>query len=125
MPRYCARAVIDLRIGPSPKWLQKKLRSVGLRPINNIVDITNLVMVEYGHPMHAFDLACVNGGHIIVRNAYEGETVITLDGKRRDVTPDMLLIADPQKGVGIAGVMGGENSEITANTRATLFESAV
>jgi phenylalanyl-tRNA synthetase beta chain len=124
-PRYCARAVIDLRIGPSPKWLQKKLRSVGLRPINNIVDITNLVMVEYGHPMHAFDLACVNGGHIIVRNAYEGETVITLDGKRRDVTPDMLLIADPQKGVGIAGVMGGENSEITANTRATLFESAV
>ncbi|MBQ3109210.1 MAG: phenylalanine--tRNA ligase subunit beta [Clostridia bacterium] len=124
-PRYCARVVVDLNIEPSPRWLQKKLRSVGLRPINNIVDITNLVMVEYGHPMHAFDLACVADGHIVVRNAKPGEVVTTLDSKERPVTEDMLLIADPVKGVGIAGVMGGENSEITENTKATLFEAAV
>ncbi len=124
-PRYAARVVTDLHIAPSPDWMQKKLRSVGLRPINNIVDITNYVMVEYGHPMHAFDLACVSDGHIVVRNAKENELVRTLDGKDRPVTPEMLLIADPQKGVGIAGVMGGENSEITENTKATLFEAAV
>lgn len=123
--RYTARVITDLNIKPSPRWLQKKLRSVGLRPINNIVDITNLVMVEYGHPMHAFDLSCIAEGHIVVRNAYENEKVVTLDGKVREVTPDMLLIADPQKGVGIAGVMGGENSEITEATKVTLFESAV
>lgn len=124
-PRYTARVVTDIKIEPSPAWMQKKLRSVGLRPINNIVDITNYVLVEYGHPMHAFDLACVAGGHIIVRNGHENEVVTTLDGKARAVTPDMLLIADPQKGVGIAGVMGGENSEITENTKAVLFEAAV
>lgn len=124
-PRYTARVVTDIRIEPSPAWMQRRLRSVGLRPINNIVDITNYVLVEYGHPMHAFDLACVAGGHIVVRNAREGEVVTTLDGKERAVTPEMLLIADPQKGVGIAGVMGGENSEITEQTRAVLFESAV
>ena len=124
-PRYAARVVTDLNIEPSPAWMQKKLRSVGLRPINNIVDITNYVMVEYGHPMHAFDLACVKDGHIVVRNAKAGEIVTTLDGKPRETTEDMLLIADPEKGVGIAGVMGGENSEITENTKATLFEAAV
>ncbi|MBQ3816375.1 MAG: phenylalanine--tRNA ligase subunit beta, partial [Clostridia bacterium] len=124
-PRYTARVVTDIRIEPSPVWMQKKLRSVGLRPINNIVDITNYVMVEYGHPMHAFDLACVKDGHIIVRNAYENEIVTTLDEKQRAVDPEMLLIADPEKGVGIAGVMGGLNSEITENTKAVLFESAV
>ncbi len=124
-PRYAARVVTDLKIAPSPAWMQKKLRSVGLRPINNIVDITNFVMVEYGHPMHAFDLATVSGGHIVVRNAIENEVVRTLDGKDRSVSPEMLLIADPTKGVGIAGVMGGENSEITENTKATLFEAAV
>ncbi len=124
-PRYCARVVTDLKIEPSPKWMQLRLKLVGLRPINNIVDITNYVLIEYGHPMHAFDLACVEGGHIIVRNADEGEVVTTLDGKDRTMSSDMLLIADPKKGVGIAGVMGGENSEITANTKATLFESAV
>ena len=123
-PRYSARVVTDLVIEPSPKWMQRRLRAVGMRPINNIVDITNYVLVEYGHPMHAFDLACVAQGHIIVRNARENETVITLDGKERAVTPEMLLIADPEKGVGIAGVMGGENSEITAATKATLFEAA-
>ncbi len=124
-PRYTARVVTDIKIEPSPLWMQRKLRSVGLRPINNIVDITNYVLVEYGHPMHAFDLACVDEGHIIVRNAVEGEVVTTLDGKQRPVTPDMLLIADPKKGVGIAGVMGGYNSEITENTKAILFEAAV
>lgn len=124
-PRYAARVVKDLKIAPSPDWMQKKLRSVGLRPINNIVDITNYVMVEYGHPMHAFDLATVSEGHIVVRNAYENELVRTLDGKDRPVSPEMLLIADPTKGVGIAGVMGGENSEITESTKATLFEAAV
>ncbi len=124
-PRYTARVVTDIHIAPSPAWMQKKLRSVGMRPINNIVDITNYVLVEYGHPMHAFDLSCVSGGHIVVRNAKENEVVTTLDGKQRPVTPDMLLIADPEKGVGIAGVMGGENSEITESTKAVLFESAV
>ncbi len=124
-PRYCARVVTDLNIEPSPLWMQRKLRSVGLRPINNIVDITNLVLVEYGHPMHAFDLACVADSHIVVRNAVKGETVCTLDGKERVMDEDMLLIADPQKGVGVAGVMGGLNSEITESTKATLFESAV
>lgn len=124
-PRYCARVVTDLKIEPSPRWMQQRLKLVGLRPINNIVDITNYVLVEYGHPMHAFDLACVEEAHIVVRNAEEGEKVITLDGKERVMSSDMLLIADPKRGVGIAGVMGGENSEITENTKATLFESAV
>ncbi len=124
-PRYCARVIRDIRIAPSPAWMQRKLRSVGFRPINNIVDITNYVLAEYGHPMHAFDLACVDGGQIVVRNAHEGEIVTTLDDKARPVTPDMLLIADPKKGVGIAGVMGGLNSEITEHTETVLFESAV
>ncbi|MDL2259151.1 phenylalanine--tRNA ligase subunit beta [Eubacteriales bacterium OttesenSCG-928-K08] len=124
-PRYAARVVTDINIEPSPAWMQKKLRSVGLRAINNIVDITNLVMVEYGHPMHAFDLACVSGGHIVVRNAIDGEKVRTLDSKERNVDSQMLLIADPTKGVGIAGVMGGENSEIKPETKEVLFEAAV
>ena len=124
-PRYVARVVTDIKIAESPSWMQKKLRAVGLRPINNIVDITNYVMVEYGHPMHAFDLSCVADGHIVVRKAYPDEKVTTLDGKERATTPEMLLIADPQKGVGIAGVMGGENSEITPDTQVVLFEAAV
>ena len=124
-PRYTARVVTDLKIEPSPLWLQRKLKQVGFRPINNIVDITNLVLVEYGHPMHAFDLACVKDSHIVVRNAKPNETVFTLDGKERIMSEDMLLIADPEKGVGVAGVMGGLNSEITESTKATLFESAV
>ncbi len=124
-PRYTARVVKDIVIEPSPAWMQRKLRAVGMRPINNIVDITNYVLVEYGHPMHAFDLACIQGSHIIVRNAHEGEVVTTLDQRERAVSPDMLLIADESRGVGIAGVMGGLNSEITAQTQAVLFESAV
>ncbi len=124
-PRYTARVVKDIVIEPSPAWMQRKLKSVGLRPINNIVDITNYVLVEYGHPMHAFDLACIHGSHIVVRNAKDGEIVTTLDKRERSVTPDMLLIADESRGVGIAGVMGGLNSEITEQTQAVLFESAV
>ena len=124
-PRYTARVLTDIKIEPSPEWMQRKLRCTGFRPINNIVDITNYVLVEYGHPMHAFDLACVKNGHIVVRNAEENEVVTTLDQKERPVTPDMLLIADDEKGVGIAGVMGGLNSEITEDTKAILFEAAV
>ncbi len=124
-PRYTARVVKDIVIEPSPAWMQKKLKAVGLRPISNIVDITNYVLVEYGHPMHAFDLACIEGSHIVVRTAHENETVITLDKKERPVSTDMLLIADESRGVGIAGVMGGQNSEITESTKAVLFESAV
>ena len=124
-PRYTARVVKDIVIEPSPAWMQRKLKAVGLRPINNIVDITNYVLVEYGHPMHAFDLACIEGSHIVVRTAHENEVVTTLDKKDRPVSPDMLLIADEKRGVGIAGVMGGLNSEITDTTKAVLFESAV
>jgi len=124
-PRYTARVVKDIVIEPSPAWMQRKLKAVGLRPINNIVDITNYVLVEYGHPMHAFDLACIQGSHIVVRTAHENEIVTTLDKRDRAVTPDMLLIADESRGVGIAGVMGGLNSEITDATKAVLFESAV
>ena len=124
-PRYLARVVTDLKIEPSPRWMQLRLKLAGLRPINNIVDITNYVLLEYGHPMHAFDLACIEDAHIVVRNAVEGEIVTTLDGKERTMSSDMLLIADPKKGVGVAGVMGGLNSEITENTKVTLFESAV
>ena len=124
-PRYTARVVKDIVIEPSPAWMQRKLKSVGMRPISNIVDITNYVLVEYGHPMHAFDLACISGSHIVVRNAHENEIVTTLDKKDRPVSTDMLLIADEQRGVGIAGIMGGLNSEITDSTKAVLFESAV
>lgn len=124
-PRYCGRVIKDIRIEPSPKWMQRRLRSVGLRPINNIVDITNYVLIEYGHPMHAFDLACINDNHIIVRNAEKDELVTTLDEKQHRMDETMLLIADPTKGVGVAGVMGGLNSEITADTKAVFFESAV
>ena len=124
-PRYIGRVVKDIKIAPSPAWMQRKLRSVGLRPINNIVDITNYVMIEYGQPMHAFDFSCITDGQIIVRRGKEGEIVKTLDGKERLVSPNVLLIADPAKGVGIAGVMGGENSEITDDTKTVFFECAV
>ena len=123
-PRYTGRAATDLRIGPSPAWMQRRLKEMGMRPISNLVDITNYVLMEYGHPTHAFDLACIRDGHIIVRNAEEGEKVVTLDKKERVMDKDMLLISDPQGGVGIAGVMGGLNSEITESTRAVFFESA-
>ena len=123
-PRYTARMVRNIKIEPSPKWMRERIAAMGMRPINNIVDITNYVMMEYGQPMHAFDFACVDGGHIIVRTAREGEVCRTLDGTPRNVTPSMLCICDEHKPVGLAGVMGGENSEITENTKMVLFESA-
>ena len=123
-PRYVARVVKNVKIGPSPRWMRKRLRSVGIRPINNIVDITNYVMEEFGQPMHAFSIDTIADRHIIVRNAKEGEKFTTLDGIERALDPSMLVIADPEKAVGIAGVMGGENSMITGDTAAVLFESA-
>ena len=123
-PRYTARMVKNIKIAPSPKWLRQRLRAAGVRPINNIVDITNYVMLEYGQPMHAFDYACLEGGKIVVRTAREGESLNTLDGTPRALKPDMLVIADAKKPVGVAGVMGGENSEITENTKYAVFESA-
>lgn len=123
-PRYTARTVKNVKIAPSPRWMRERLRNSGVRPINNIVDITNYVMLEYGQPMHAFDFSCVEGGHIIVRTAREGETIQTLDGNERKLTPNMLCICDEHKPVCVAGVMGGANSEIVGDTAMVLFESA-
>ena len=123
-PRYTARMVRNVKIAPSPKWMRQRLRSAGIRPINNIVDITNYVMVEYGQPMHAFDYRYVKGGKIVVRRAAADKTLTTLDGSVRVLQPDMLVIADETKPVGLAGVMGGENSEIVADTVDVVFESA-
>lgn len=123
-PRYTARMVRNVKIAPSPKWMRQRLRSAGIRPINNIVDITNYVMVEYGQPMHAFDYRYVKGGKIVVRRAGANKTLTTLDGSVRVLQPDMLVIADETKPVGLAGVMGGENSEIVADTVDVVFESA-
>ena len=123
-PRYTARMVKNVKIAPSPRWMRERLRNSGVRPINNIVDITNYVMLEYGQPMHAFDFSCVEGGHIIVRTAREGETIQTLDGNERKLMPNMLCICDEHKPVCVAGVMGGANSEIVGDTAMVLFESA-
>jgi phenylalanyl-tRNA synthetase beta chain len=123
-PRYTGRMIKNIKIEPSPKWMRQRLRAAGVRPINNIVDITNYVMLEYGQPMHAFDYACLEGGRIVVRTARPGEVMNTLDGTPRALTADMLVIADANKPVGVAGVMGGENSEITKNTKYAVFESA-
>ena len=123
-PRYTARMVQNVKIQPSPKWMRERLRASGVRPINNIVDITNYVMLEYGQPMHAFDYSCVSGGKIIVRRAGENAAFTTLDGTIRNLKPDMLVIADETQPVGVAGVMGGANSEITDQTRQIVFESA-
>jgi phenylalanyl-tRNA synthetase beta chain len=123
-PRYTARMVKNVKIAPSPAWMRERLRNSGVRPINNIVDITNYVMLEYGQPMHAFDFSCVGGSKIIVRRAAEGEILHTLDGTERKLTPSMLVIADEHKPVGVAGVMGGLNSEIVGDTAMVVFESA-
>ncbi len=123
-PRYSARMVENVRVEPSPRWLRRRLRASGIRPINNIVDITNYVLLEYGQPMHAFDFGCVEGGKIVVRRAKEGEELETLDGQTRALSPDMLVIADARKPVGVAGVMGGEGSGITESTTTIVFESA-
>ncbi len=122
--RYSSRMVANVKIGPSPKWLRQRLRANGVRPINNIVDITNYVMLEYGQPMHAFDYRYVGSGKIIVREAEAGETLTTLDGTVRALKPGMLVIADENKPIGLAGIMGGENSEIMDDTTTVVFESA-
>lgn len=122
--RYSARMVKNVKIAPSPVWMRERLRNSGIRPINNIVDITNYVMLEYGQPMHAFDFSCVEGGEIHVRCAKEGEVIRTLDGNERALSTSMLCICDKNKPVGVAGVMGGENSEIVGDTAMVLFESA-
>ncbi len=122
--RYTARMVRNVKIAPSPKWMRERLRAMGVRPINNIVDITNYVMLEYGQPMHAFDYRYVQGGRIVVRRAKAGEELTTLDGNVRKLTPNMLVIADDTRAVGLAGIMGGENSEIVDDTADVVFESA-
>ena len=122
--RYSSRMVANVKIGPSPKWLRQRLRANGVRPINNIVDITNYVMLEYGQPMHAFDYRYVASGKIVVREAEEGETLTTLDGSVRPLKKGMLVIADDTKPIGLAGIMGGENSEIKDDTTMVVFESA-
>ena len=122
--RYTSRMVANVKIGPSPKWLRNRLRANGVRPINNIVDITNYVMLEYGQPMHAFDYRYVSSGKIVVREAEEGETLTTLDGTVRNLKPGMLVIADETRAIGLAGIMGGENSEIMDDTTMVVFESA-
>lgn len=122
--RYCAGIVKNVKIGPSPRWMRERLRASGVRPINNFVDITNYVMLEYGQPMHAFDLRYVEGAHINVRNAVNGEKIMTLDGVERELTDDMLVIADDKKPVAVAGIMGGEYSGIMDDTTTVVFESA-
>ena len=123
-PRYTARMVRNVKIAPSPLWMRQRLRAMGVRPINNIVDITNYVMLEYGQPMHAFDYRYVNGGKIIVRRACEGEPLTTLDGKEHVLNANHLVIADEGRAVGLAGIMGGQNSEIVEDTTDVVFESA-
>lgn len=123
-PRYCARVVKNIKIGPSPKWMQRRLASVGIRPINNLVDITNYVMEEYGQPMHAYDLDTIAGREIIVKRAEDGEKFTTLDGQERQMDSSVLMICDGEKSVGIAGIMGGENSMITDDVKTMLFEAA-
>lgn len=122
--RYCAGIVKNVKIEPSPRWMRERLRASGVRPINNFVDITNYVMLEYGQPMHAFDLRYVEGSHINVRNAVNGEKIVTLDGVERALTDDMLVIADEKKPVAVAGIMGGEYSGIMDDTTTVVFESA-
>ena len=123
-PRYCARVVKNIKIAPSPQWMQRRLASQGIRPINNIVDITNYVMEEYGQPMHAYDLDTIAGREIVVRRAAKNEKFVTLDGQERTMDDMVLMICDGEKAVGIAGIMGGENSMITDNVQTMLFEAA-
>ncbi|MCD8039023.1 MAG: phenylalanine--tRNA ligase subunit beta [Lachnospiraceae bacterium] len=122
--RYCARVCKNIRIAPSPEWMKRRLAACGIRPINNLVDITNYVMMEYGQPMHAYDLSTVAGNKIIVRRAKSGDTFETLDGQTRKLDPEMLMICDAEKEIGLAGIMGGENSKITDDVQTVLFEAA-
>ena len=123
-PRYCARVVKNVKLGPSPKWMQRRLAANGIRPINNLVDITNYVMEEYGQPMHAYDLDTIAGNKIVVRRASAGEKFVTLDGQERTMDENVLMICDGEKAVGLAGIMGGENSMITDSVQTLLFEAA-
>ena len=123
-PRYIARVLTDIHVGESPLWMQRRLMGAGGRPISNMVDITNYVMLELGYPMHAFDYSCVKDGHIVVRTAQNGERLTTLDGKEYTLDDSVLVIADRERAIGLAGVMGGENSEITPETTMVLLESA-
>lgn len=123
-PRYSCKIVKNVHIAPSPRWMRERLRASGVRPINNLVDITNYVMLEYGQPLHAFDASCIDGKRITVRTAREGEVIQTLDGVDHDLDPSMLMICDDQKPIAVAGVMGGENSAIVDSTRTVVFESA-
>ena len=124
-PRYCARVCKNIKIGPSPEWMRRRLAASGIRPINNLVDITNYVMEEYGQPMHAFDLDTVAGHKIIVRRAQDGDEFQTLDGQTRRLDSDVLMICDAEKEIAIGGIMGGENSKITPDVRTVLFEAAI
>lgn len=123
-PRYIARVVKNIKIGPSPKWMQRRLAASGIRPINNLVDITNYVMEEYGQPMHAYDYDTIAGHKIVVQRAKDGDTFTTLDGQERKLDKDVLMICDAEKEIGIAGIMGGENSMITDDVKTVLFEAA-
>lgn len=123
-PRYCAKVVKNVKIGPSPEWMQRRLAACGIRPINNLVDITNYVMEEFGQPMHAYDLATIKDNKIVVRRAADGEKFVTLDGEERSLDAETLMICDGEKPVGIAGIMGGENSMITDDVKDMLFEAA-
>lgn len=122
--RYCARVCTNIKIGPSPEWMQRRLAKSGIRPINNLVDITNYVMEEYGQPMHAYDLSTIAGNKIIVKRANDGDTFVTLDGQERKLDSEVLMICDAEKEIGIAGIMGGENSMITEDVKTVLFEAA-
>jgi phenylalanyl-tRNA synthetase beta chain len=123
-PHYTARLIRGVKVGPSPAWMTRRLEAVGIRPINNIVDVTNYVMMELGQPLHAFDFAKIDGGQIVVRNASRGETLVSIDGRNRELAPSMLVIADAQRPVALAGVMGGLDTEVTAGTVDILLESA-
>ncbi|MCK5732725.1 MAG: phenylalanine--tRNA ligase subunit beta, partial [Candidatus Latescibacteria bacterium] len=123
-PRYAARVITGVKVGPSPDWMRRRLEAVGLRAINNVVDATNYVLMELGHPLHAFDLNKVVERKIVVRRARDGEQLITLDGELRDLDKEVLVIADPRKAVAIAGVMGGSNTELAGETVDVLLESA-
>lgn len=123
--RFISRLVTDIKVGPSPLWMQNRLRNSGIRPINNVVDVTNYVMLELGQPMHAYDYDFVKGHHLIVRNAQKGEVIQTLDGTDRKLTESMLVISDEERPIGVAGVMGGFDSEVTSNSKSIIFEAAV